>query len=201
MTETYDWPTVRAVAVRGFGGELPHAQTEQNVLDAFQLQPTAVVRAISEVSADYQAGKVRSGWAILRKRLLQVQPASSVAVPETDDRGRDLRRAETWIRNAGIHFDRESEVADELFGHGGILAAYASEEAVRLTMLELWRQLRPRSVQVEAEALERAEKWKRDRRAVLERAEQSRAELELRAEQELQAAAAARLAERQEAPA
>jgi hypothetical protein len=164
---TLDWPTVRERAIRAFAGNLPHPETEDAVIAVFEQQPLAVLRAIDEISDDIAAGRVRSGWAVLRSRLAAATEArSDVRVTAPDERERRLAAAEAWMRHAGLHVASEAEVRDELFGERGKLHAWASDDALRVRLLELWRRVRPEGEQIELEELERAEHHKRARAAV-----------------------------------
>jgi hypothetical protein len=110
---------------------------------------------------------VRSGWAVLRHRLEAATEArSDVRVTAPDEREARLAAAEVWMRHAGLHVASEGEVLDELFGERGRLRAWASDDALQLRLLELWRRVRPEGEQIEREELERAEHHKRARAAV-----------------------------------
>jgi hypothetical protein len=59
MTEL-TWQIVRDRAIRAFNGELPNPTTEQDVIEAFEQNPQAVLRALSDVTESVAAGKARS---------------------------------------------------------------------------------------------------------------------------------------------
>ncbi len=71
MTETtWRWSDLRLHAVEQFGGELPRAQLEAEVLEVFESRPRAVAKTINAVAEDRAAGQsIRSCWAVLRARL------------------------------------------------------------------------------------------------------------------------------------
>lgn len=156
-----EWSTVRQQAIDEFNGELPRADTEAAIIDVFELAPRAVTRAITETAGSLQRGEIRSGWAILRTRLEQrAQPVRDVHVKGVDERARRISQAEQWLRTCGIHFDRDSEVEDELFGDRGLLRAWADDIALKGRMLTAWRtEHRPTGEQLEHDADERAEQW------------------------------------------
>lgn len=155
------WSDVRADAVRYFNGELPRAELEQSVMDIFEQQPQVVIAALERVAARFSAGKIRSGWAIWK---MELENASAPADVEVDlgDRDRAIRCAELWLHNAGLHFDREEEIEDELFGDWGVLRPWRDEEALRERLLSQWRaRERPRGVQIETESAEATAERKR----------------------------------------
>lgn len=109
------WADLKHQAIQAFNGELPNADTEQTIIDAFQLEPIAVLHALDQVTADFKAGKLRSGWAIWRKRCQATATIANIEV-NTSDRPRAIALAETWIKNAGGYSDTEEEVIAHLFG-------------------------------------------------------------------------------------
>jgi len=153
----YSWLETREKAVSLFGGELPQAATEEAVLDYFRERPGLVVNLIADVAEAKKAGRARSGWAILRKRLGDYNNGEDETV--TDNTDRQLRQtvAEVHIRTALLYCDRESEAMDALFGHFGLLRAYAGDEVLRQRMLDLYREERPRGEASELAELERAD--------------------------------------------
>jgi hypothetical protein len=177
-----DWPTVREQTIRRFAGDLPLAETEDAIVAVFEQQPLAVLRAIDEVAEQVVAGKVRSGWAVLRKRLEGATEPRSDIVVEADEREARVAAAEAWLRHAGLHFDREQEVVEELFGERGRLHPYEDDELLRERILRLWREQRPRGVQVEREAAERVQEWHTTRRR-LERVGRRRRQVSVGPEQ------------------
>lgn len=137
MTE-HHWHTVRADATIAFSNELPQAQTEQAVLDHFQGHPDIVIALIQEVAEQKRAGKARSGWAILRTRLDAYAATENVRATGHNDRDAAIRQAETFIRNAGVHYPTKDEIIDHLFGHFGKLGPWPDLEP---RMVALWETL------------------------------------------------------------
>ena len=157
MTD-HHWPVIRQQAIDTFGGELPHAHTEQAIIDVFTEHPTIVLRLIDELAN----ATVRSRWAVLAKRLEQALNAPDVTATDEPDRDKRIRQAEAWIRIAGIHCDRWADIHDELFGNvggpektGPLLKPWADDQALEARMERLWAEQRPRGEQVEREAIER----------------------------------------------
>jgi hypothetical protein len=155
-TQTWMWSEVRDSAIRKFGGELPIATTESEIIDVFELSPRRVLDEIDKVANDLASGGIRSPWAILRKRLTggDAGPVRDVVVDDTSEKQRRLDRAFTLIDNALVHYDRQSEVEDELFGSAptGMLAAYADDLELLATVVRHWRERRPLGEKAELEA-------------------------------------------------
>ncbi len=137
MTD-YSWSTMRDKACEAFG-DTPSFVTERELLAVFMVRPAAVARELDAIGRDVRAGKVRSGWAVARQRIGRLAGADAVATDESE-RDRALAAALAWVRVVGCHFDRESEVADELTGDQGRLARWP-ELAERV--LEEWRRVAP----------------------------------------------------------
>lgn len=174
---TYVWAELRdAFALRV--GDAPGAQIEQQFLDAFDQHPELVAEALDYVAERHARGLVRSPWPVARLHVSALVDTAQRAASATAQGGGDKRarvqRAQAWIRAAGIHFDRESELVDELFDSpGAMLKAYASDDELREQMAALWREVRPAGERVEREELERAQMWvaarqrEREERAVM----------------------------------
>lgn len=150
MTAT--WSDTKHRAIQGFNGELPNAATEQEILDAFQLEPLAVLHALDAVISDVRNGKARSGWAIWRTRVRTALTTTDVYV-DTANRPAAIRTTEAWIRNAGGYIDRQSELEDELFGDLGKLRDWPD---LRQRMVAYWLEQRHRFQQAEQAADMRA---------------------------------------------
>ena len=166
MTTTYVWSELRDRAVQGFGGELPGAAPENAVIEVFERHPALVLATIEAVSEAKAQGRVRSGWAILRSRLEADETKAETFATDASDRRKRIARAEQWIHAAGKHFDRASEILEELFdGLGGdrsepLLKPWRSDEGLRERMVTLWREVRSEGELIEQQAIERAERWK-----------------------------------------
>jgi len=166
-TKTYSWAETREGAAKELGGRYPDAELEQELLEHFRERPAFVVDAIADVVRGYQAGRIRSPWPFLRRRLAEA-PADLHVVDE-GEKERAIVRAEQWIRTAGLYCDREGELLDELFGDLGKLRAWAGEAALQKRMVALWRQARPQGEALEQAAAERIA----EQMAALERAKQN----------------------------
>lgn len=167
MTQ-FVWSQVRADAVRQFDGETPRAELEQEVINAFERSPVRVIEEIKRVAT--APGEIRSRWAVLRSRLATASVSGEIVVTDTSERDRRVAWAERWVRTAGLHFERRSEVADELFGELGRLRQWAQvvwlendlgrrtgeytiagDELLSTRLLALWELERPKGQLVEAE--------------------------------------------------
>ena len=156
-TQTLTWTELRPRIIEQFRGDLPRAETEQHVMDAFQRSPLAVLSAIDTVAESVASGKARSGWAVLAKHLERLESVGDVTV-EVDARQSKVAAAERWIVNVGYLIDREDELVDALFGHSGPLRDFHSDGALRSRLVALWERERPRGVVLEQRlAMEEAE--------------------------------------------
>lgn len=166
MTD-YAWRDERARAIELFGGETPRAQLEHDILEVFLEQPALVHHAIDQVGTQHAAGKVRSGWAVLRTHVTQAAAAKQDAiVTDTGERERKVARAEHWIRSVGIGYETEPHIEAELFGDDygtGMLEQWATDDLLRRRLLDLWRSERPRQEAAETEATERWERFREQR--------------------------------------
>lgn len=158
---TLDWATTRQDISRAYG-EPPGPTLEAPIITAFENNPNALIKIADEVAELYRNGDIHSPWPILRKRIERInEPLRNTTVKRPDARGKAIARAEQWIRTAGVHYDRETEVEDELFGDFGILKDWAKDEPLRARLIAAWNKARPIGVRLEREAYVRAEKWKR----------------------------------------
>jgi hypothetical protein len=161
MTE-YSWQTTYQRACDLFKAR-PNAEQEQAVLDAFRDEPRLVSEQVDQIASGVTTGTIRSGWAVLRK---VVAPASvtDIRVTDTGERDTRTRAALNWISNAGLHFDRESELVDELFGYTGLLRAWPDDQELRSRMVKHWVEVRtqaqrlPDGIRPAGEDLERLER-------------------------------------------
>lgn len=145
-----DWEDLALQTAERFGGTLPHPDTSAAIATVYARAPQAVTRAIDRVADDYDQGNVRSPWGVLKSRIQQITVDQHAAARAT---GRDkaIERAEQWIRTAGLHYDRWTEVHDDLFGERGRLRDHATPE-LEHRMENLWNELRPLGVKAEDEA-------------------------------------------------
>ena len=143
----YVWTEVRERAVCAFGNQTPGAALEAEVIASFEASPAVVVAAIEDIGHRFARGEIRSAWGVLRTRLKDAAAGSNLIVVDASERERASARAETWIRAAGVHVDRESELLVALFEDPGersgpVLGRWRDDELLREKMLELWRELR-----------------------------------------------------------
>lgn len=162
--QRFVWSEVRDHAIERFG-DAPRAETEFDVVEHFERRPRLVVDEIRRVGDDLANGKIRSGWPILRSRLAGAASSREAVVVDGSERERAVVAAEKWIRGAGAHFDRWEEVEAALFDgafgdHGQSLRAWRADDALRARLFDLWADLRPRAEELEADALERAARWR-----------------------------------------
>lgn len=159
---TFNWHTELARALALFGGDTPSATLEQDLLEAFKDHPQAVTNAITKIGKAYQAGKIHSPWGALKAEIPK-QISADIHVGDGNERARAIANAEQWLRNAGLMFDRWTEVHDELFGDRGNLHPWRKDRALTDRIETLWNDLRPTGIQTEHEELERAATWKANR--------------------------------------
>lgn len=163
MTEdgVYDWPTERDRATRLFGGDTPGPALEAGIIEVFTTNPLAVTQAIDRVAERWANGNIRSPWAVLRIEAVKaITPQQYVQATDNTTRALAEARVEQWVRAAGLHFDVWPEVHDEVFGHLGKLHTWADDQALVARVRAAWDTHRPAGEQVEADELDRAEKWK-----------------------------------------
>lgn len=157
---TFDWHTEYARALSLFGGDTPGPHLEQELLDRFQEHPQAVTNAITKIGKAYANGKIHSPWGALKAEIpKQIQNESRVG--DGHERSRAIANAEQWMRNAGLMYDRWSEVEDELYR--GTLEHWAKDRQLRDRMQALYDDLRPTGIQIEHEEIERADQYKANR--------------------------------------
>jgi hypothetical protein len=153
----------------------PNAEQEQTAIESFRESPQHVRDLIEKLGRSVVEGKIRSGWAVLRKELATDSRSPDFTVDDTSERERALRNARTWIENAGLYLDREADVEDELFGDRGPVKRWRDDERMRVDLLQMWRRLRPVGERAEREMEERlrgyGEKYAREQDAGLGRPE------------------------------
>lgn len=167
MTEI-TWAAVRQTTSERYG-TLPRAEDEAAIIDIFELMPTVVLQAIDEVHDAWKAGKVTYPWAALAGRLTKGRDALRDPTVNTGrGKAHAFARAEQWIRAAGVHFDRETEIEDDLFGEIGRVRQHADDPRARTRLVALWQEERPRGQACEREAEERAARYLGNLNAVQE---------------------------------
>jgi hypothetical protein len=147
--------------MRTIGGDPPGAALEDQLIQAYTDHPDAVERSLDKIAMAYKAGKIHSPWGAAKT---EVAKATEAARNPTHNQGttktKALQRAEQWMRTAGLHYDRESELLDELYGDRGRLRDHP---ATRDRMLELWHELRPLGQQLDQEAVEAGIRYQQHR--------------------------------------
>lgn len=151
---TVDWADVKHQAIQDFG-ELPSAETEQTLIDAFKLEPAAVLRELEAVTQDVRNGKARSGWGVWKSRVKTALTRTSIVADTSNNRAKQIRLAEAWITTTGGYIDTQTELDDELFGDRGRLREWPE---LRDRMHGLWTDQRPRFVTAETAATERLQR-------------------------------------------
>lgn len=158
MSDEYVWSAMRDAMIERTG-QTPSAEVESRVLAVFQYHPKLVEASIAHVTERYERGIIRSPWPVLAKHAEEARDAlgrgDGVTVSNARDRVKARERGARWIKSTGVHYDRDPEVEDELFGPVGMLRDYADDAELRDELLALWASERPRGVRCEAEAVER----------------------------------------------
>jgi len=165
MDPTMTWPDLYERAVKAFQ-DTPSRELEAQLVEAYEQRPATVAAAVSDVAGGFAAGRIRAPWPFLA-RVVEEKAHANVVPSGNAERDKRIQQAEQYMRAAGLYLASEDEVRDDLFGDAGRLRAWKDDDEVA-RMLDLWRSLQPAAERVEAEALERAEKWKRGRAALQE---------------------------------
>ena len=187
-----EWDDLVLETAERFGGTIPHPDTAATIATVYAKAPDAVTRTIDRIAGEYQDGNIRSPWGILKSRVQQIQ-VSVQTTSRANDRDKAIARAEQWIRTAGLHYDRPAEIADELFGHRGMLRTHRTPE-LEARVTALWASLRPLGELVEAEAIERGLRYQAQRATIDNMPNKPLDETELRALARTKAADTTRLA-------
>jgi hypothetical protein len=136
-----DWQTLRNKFMRDIGGDPPGAQLEDQLIQLYTDHPQALERSIEKITLAYQAGKIRSPWGALKTEAAKAtEPARNPTHDHSTSKTKAVQRAEQWIRNAGIHYDQQTEIEDELYGERGRLREHPE---TRDRLINLWIELRP----------------------------------------------------------
>lgn len=193
----YTWSQLRTQAIELFDGQTPGGQLEHDIVQHFQEHPQAVAAAIKRIGERFAVGTVTSPWGMLRADLNRRMAGGEVTATDTTDRERAIVRAEQWVKAAGCHFDRASEVEHELFGDArlhpteyaptgemiisssdGLLSAWGDDLVLRQRMIDVWQSERPRGVRAEADLEARAAKYRDDQQMAREARRAAVAELD-----------------------
>ena len=158
-----DWQTVRNRFMRATGGDPPGAHLEDDIIAAFAQHPDAVVKSMEKIVLGYKAGRIRSPWGALKHEVAKAaDAANNPTVDRAHTRANAIQRAEQWMRTAGLHHDRESELIDELYGERGRLRDHPETQE---RMLALWNELRPLGEEADQDAIDRGLRYQQQRAA------------------------------------
>jgi len=164
------WSAIRADTIDRFHGQTPRPEDETIIIDIFESHPELVMRAIDETATALDNGKITWAWSVVRSRLERGQQAIREATADPiANKTKAVERAKTWIRNAGLHYDRQDHVLADLFGDDyakGPLTSFDTPE-LRAELAAYWHQHRPRGVQAEQDHEAWNAKAKADRALVL----------------------------------
>lgn len=172
-TDIWIWSEQRSRASKLFDNHALRDKDEETILRLFNTKPWQIREIIDTVLEEIERGSdIKWPWAIVASRC-QRHTADTV-VTGASHRSKRVNAAANWIENAGLYFDRESDLIDELFGDLGRLKAYTHAtfhdddlghptnlytidkggdiELVE-EMLAKWRQERPRGERAEAASL------------------------------------------------
>lgn len=175
MTGDYRWTEVYDYACKAFG-QTPRPEDEEAIRAVFARNPLLVISEVDRIAEALGSGRVKWAWSAFAKRLDQA-PVTEVVVSPADERAKAVATAERWLRSAGMHFDRWSEVEDELYSQTGFvsgmhrrvtLGPWHADDGLRDRMRLLWEQARPDGVQLEDEADERARAFVAKRQEIAE---------------------------------
>lgn len=162
MTATV-WGDALAEIVEMFQGRDPfNAEEEQAVLRAWQESPAAIMALAEKAGHAYAAGTIRYPWAWLAKAAAEAgkkRPSPSSSANPVLELDQAEVRAGQWMRVTGLHYDRWSEVEDELFGERGVLRPWHSDEKLIEQWRVEWEQARPLGEEVDREEQLRAVRW------------------------------------------
>ena len=187
-----NWDDLALETAERFGGTFPHPETRDAIATVHQRAPNAVERTIDQVAADYQRGDINSPWGILRSRVQKITADVTPKATASNQREKAIARAEQWLRTAGLHYDRPSEILDELFGDRGMLRTHRTPD-LEQRIVNLWTELRPLGEQAEHDQLERLARYAEQRARMQPTNEKPRDETELKAIARAKAADTTRL--------
>jgi hypothetical protein len=146
------WANVYDQAVAGFGGQTPGRVLEAEIVEIFLERPADVRAAIAKVTARFASGHVHTPWPVVRRELEQGARRHEIVADDDSQRRLAERKAELYVRNAGLYLPTEDELLDELFGKVGLLRVWEDDGELHRRMIELWLEHRPRGERAEAEA-------------------------------------------------
>lgn len=144
----------------GFGGIGPfNAAEEATVQKAWKDAPAHVMDLAQKTAASFRAGTVGKPWAYLAGACQRLQKVSgSVTANPVLELSKAERLAEVLLRSNLVHFDRWSEVKDELFGDRGHLRPWAADEVLVQAWKDRWQAVVAAGRRSHTEALIRADR-------------------------------------------
>lgn len=152
------WPAFLDHTIDRFGGQTPGPTLQATVERAYAEHPHLVQATVERIAIRHANGTASSPWGILKadlERRTQATPAASAQA----DQAKALTRAEQRMRAEFLHYDRWSEVADELFRDNAPLHAWPHLEQ---QLHDLYDELRPAGELIEQQAIDRQAKYAQD---------------------------------------
>ena len=125
-----------------FGGQTPGQRLEAELVEIYEHRPATVKAAIDKIAQAFNAGKIRSPWAVVRTELERDAERATHTADDGADRIQRVRLAERRVANIGHALPDEHELLEEIFGRRALLEPWAGDELLRQRMLALWRQAR-----------------------------------------------------------
>lgn len=159
MSEALIWGDARESIEHSFAGQVPYDEhDEQLVMNAWQRNPHRVMAEVERLAAKQQRGEITFPWRVLSKIAPSIiSRVDQNARADVDaEKARAQRRSLSWVRNAGLHFDRWQDVFDEVFGERGNLRLWREDEAVVQAVRDCWEEVRPEGVRLQEEVELRA---------------------------------------------
>lgn len=154
--QTMAWSELRDVCIAAFKS-FPPIQDEERLIDAFEKNPMAVVRAVDHVVERHASGQIRAPWRVL---TMECRTSGDVVVQVGPDREKQAGRAEAHMRRAGLHLPSIAEVQDFYFGPGGILEPWANDSKLSARLVELWGELQATVRKLTDDERTRAGEWR-----------------------------------------
>jgi hypothetical protein len=151
-----EWDETLNHAIESFGGQAPHQTLEAYLANQHAQHPAIVRAAINRIADSYANGTVRSPWGVLKTEL-EKRAAVQPKVKASTDQAKAHERAEQWIHSAGFHYDRVSELHDELYGDRGTVRQHPATEP---TLTTLWADLQPARIKTETDQQTRLDHWR-----------------------------------------
>lgn len=162
--EALTWDNALSEITAMLQGRAPFSVEEESaVMQAWARNPAAVMTLARKAAAAYANGTIARPWAWLAKAAsaeADKRVNRSVTADPTGEIDTAERKAVVWMRNIGVHYDRWSEVEDDLFGERGLLRHWRDDPLLLEGWRDRWVSLRPEGAAAEVEALMRADLWR-----------------------------------------